>query len=416
MANHDQLRRAASRIGVPLACYSLSSLLALAAVWVGVARLPPGDAEPHDHRTLLEAMLNWDGGWYKSVAERGYYYQPHQNSNVAFFPAYPLAGLDLAMLTGLSLNAALVAVSHLCFAAALVLLSAYCRQRWPALPRLGWFAVLACALFPAGCFFRMAYSESCFLLLSLVAFYGLQRRWPLAVTAGVIGLATAARPTGVALLAPLALHVWRNQSPAAKQKSGIKNPKSRLSRLLALAVWLPVGCWGLAAYMAYQRLAFGSALAFVDSQMSWHTRPLVPGREKWFAVATLEPIRAVYTAASPVYWGRFDRHWALSWQFANPLFFLAAWGLVAVGWRRRWLSSGEASFSALMLLIPYVSRGYEMGMCSTARFVSVVFPVYIVLGHLLARAPRWAAFLVLLAMATYLAIFSALFAARYFVF
>jgi hypothetical protein len=59
--------------------------------------------------------------------------------------------------------------------------------------------------------------------------------------------------------------------------------------------------------------------------------------------------------------------------------FLQALLLVALGLRKRWLSSGEASFSVLALLIPYLTRGYEMGVGSMGRFVSVAFPTYLVL-------------------------------------
>jgi hypothetical protein len=300
------------------------------------------------------------------------------------------------------IDIALVVVANGCFVAALIALSAYCRKRTPVLPaRVCRLAALACSLFPAGFFFHMAYSESCFLLLSIVVFYGAQRRWPSPVTAAIAGLATAARPTGVALLAPLAIDLWGRASTTR-------------SRLLALAVWLPVGCWGLLSYVAYQHFALGNALAFVDSQKSWHLRPLVSPEEKAVALVTLEPLRAVYDARSPVCWRNFDRHWALSLHFANPLFFAGACVLAAVGWRRNWLSAGEASFSALLLLIPYLTRAYEMGMASMGRFVSVAFPLYLVLGCLLAKAPRWVAALVLAAMAVYLGLYSARFAAHYF--
>ena len=392
--------KCAADLRIALCCWLLSNVVVLAAVWIGVKRLPSADWKPPGHRTYLEAMLTWDGDSYRSIAKSGYRYQPHHNSNIAFFPVYPLASLDLALLTGSSIDVALVVVSNLCFAAALMILSGYCRHRWPAAPeRLHWLVVLACALFPAGCFFHMAYSESCFLLLSVIAFYGFARRWPLAVTASVVGLATAARPTGAALLAPLALYIWQGR------------PSIR-SRLLALVVWLPLGCWGLAAYMAYQEVAFGNPLAFADAQATWRIRPPVPLSEKLLALGTLEPLRAVYMPASPAYWGRWGGSWPLNWQFANPLFFMTVWGLVAVGWRRRWLSSAETSFSLLLMLIPYLTRGYEMGMGSMGRFVSVAFPIYIVHGHLLARAPKWAVVVAFGTAAFYLAAFSALFAAR----
>jgi hypothetical protein len=60
---------------------------------------------------------------------------------------------------------------------------------------------------------------------------------------------------------------------------------------------------------------------------------------------------------------------------------------VLLGWRKRWLNAYEISLSAGLLLIPYVTRGYDFGMCSQGRFAAVCFPMYLVMGRLLAAMP-----------------------------
>jgi hypothetical protein len=37
----------------------------------------------------LAAWIRWDAGWYLSIAERGYSFDPHGPSNVASSPCYP---------------------------------------------------------------------------------------------------------------------------------------------------------------------------------------------------------------------------------------------------------------------------------------------------------------------------------------
>ena len=74
------------------------------------------------------------------------------------------------------------------------------------------YVLLALTLFPTAYFFRMAYSESVFLLVTLAAMLSIELGGPLLVTSLIIGTATAARPVGVALLAPFALHLWNRSN------------------------------------------------------------------------------------------------------------------------------------------------------------------------------------------------------------
>ena len=84
-----------------------------------------------------------------------------------------------------------------------------CGSAFPTAPTgLPMFVLLALGLFPPTLFMRMAYSESLFLFLTVLAMYGMERNWRLWGIAAVVGLATATRFTGVALLLPLAMHVW----------------------------------------------------------------------------------------------------------------------------------------------------------------------------------------------------------------
>ncbi|HUY31179.1 MAG TPA: mannosyltransferase family protein [Pirellulales bacterium] len=422
------------------AFWYLSGLIFALGISFGYTFLAAGaDARP-TRRDVIEALGAFDAEWYSSIATRGYSYDVNARSNVAFFPLYPLLARAVAALLPIRIETALLIVSNASFLAALMVLASYARVRYPAAPEdLAHYVVLAVALFPTACFFRMPYSESTFLLLCVVSLYGIERRWSMMVLVVVVGLATAARPVGVALLAPLALDIWRRQPSFGR-------------RLSSLGVWLPLACWGLAAYMAYQYAAFGDALAFAKTQEHWGVRAAPGLSGRLWACLTFEPMVAVYDAHSPAFWARRDAHGAFcfSLHFANPLFLFAAVALLLAGaapgtrlgrvsretspaaghgggcvpsahqrrgrtsdppMRGRWLNRLEASLAVLLLLIPYLTRGYEMGMSSMGRFAAVVFPIYLVLGQLLYRLTPGAAAALLAASGFLMGCYSALFVA-----
>lgn len=72
----------------------------------------------------------------------------------------------------------------------------------------------------------------------------------------------------MALLAPLAIHLWRTADGAGR---------SMLTRRMTrLGLYLPVGGWGLLAYMVYQYTVFGDPLAFAKTQRHWGVMPELP--------------------------------------------------------------------------------------------------------------------------------------------
>ena len=60
----------------------------------------------------VDALSMWDGQWYLKIATRGYEYDPHEQSNVAFFPAFPVLVALLHEATSLPFHIAGLAVSH----------------------------------------------------------------------------------------------------------------------------------------------------------------------------------------------------------------------------------------------------------------------------------------------------------------
>jgi hypothetical protein len=384
-----------------LLCYALTTAVVLLGVMFGY-RFIDGPAQKG---SLVSAFARHDGVWYKKIVSDGYFYDPDKRSSVAFFPLYPLLATALIRVTGLAPETALLIVAHACLAITFVLTTVYVHGKTAIPPSLGNYVLLSLGLMPATLFFRMAYSESLFILVSVLALWAMTRRWPLLVVALIVGLATAARPVGVGLLAPFLLYCWHRL--ATYREFALKT-----------AFLLPIACWGLAAYALYQGICFGEPLAFVKTQSHWGRSP-DDWSDKLFALLSYEPIWQIYDPGSPSYWGTgepYPRNPLFCWRAVNPPYLIFTVIIIALGVVKRWLSSYETSLAVALLLIPYCTRAYEMFMASQARFAAAVFPVYLVLGHILVRLPGSVAGALLGVSAFLLGAFSALFAAGYWIF
>ena len=176
--------------------------------------------------------------------------------------------------------------------------------------------------------------------------------------------------------------------------------------------------WGLLAYMAYQYVTFGDALAFAKTQAHWSSRPDLPWAERLLAIVTFQPIWSLYVPGSSANWIAHERtrNPLFSLVFWNGVYFMASCGIVAYGARRKLITTHEWLLAVGLLAIPYALQGYRMMMMGQGRFTCVVFPVFIVLGKLMAKWPAPATNVVFSLMGVQLLYWSALFAAWYYVF
>jgi hypothetical protein len=326
-----------------------------------------------------ESFANWDGQWYKTIAEKGYFFNRNTHSSVAFFPAYPLTGYLISRLTGLRVEIALFIISNIALTAVAILLGHYFSLRFSASNNseyAGDYAILAFALLPPTFFFRMVYSEALFLLVVMAVLYGIERRYPVLMIAALVGLGTAVRPVGIGLIPSLLIYAWH-----------IYPKFTDLCKHMCLL--LPLSVWGLLAYMLYLQINVHDAFSFIQTQSHWRDRtsPALPA--KLVALVSLEPIGAVFSPSSPGFWqnNESSRFALFSLKFVNPLFFLGTIAFVGFGAIRRWLTSCETSAALCLLVIPYWTVGYGNYMLSMARYSCAAMPVYLVLGKLLSHMP-----------------------------
>jgi hypothetical protein len=196
----------------------------------------------HHPEQLRNALVAWDGTWYRDIAARGYHGVPLQG--VRFFPLFPLIGRLLAAPFGGRVSWVLVAVANIASLVAAVLV-----RRLVLLERsdrrLAERAVWCSILFPAAFVLVLAYAEAIMLVATIAAFICLRRRrwwW-----AAAFGLAAAlSRPLGAALAVPALVE--------AVSGFGAAPGRERVGR--AAAVVAPVA--GLVAYLAWVQHVFGN--------------------------------------------------------------------------------------------------------------------------------------------------------------
>jgi hypothetical protein len=389
-------------VWLALTCYLFTVLIVLSGAWLGYALIqaPSKAKEPGD---LIKKLAYWDGRFYERIVTDGYSYSPELPSDVAFFPLFPLLAQLLVEVGDLRPDLALLIVAHLGLIGAFIVLALYVKHRLhDGAEGLRAYVLLAFGLWPTTFFFRMAYTESLFFLLAALALYGMQRGWSLLVIAGLIGLATGTRATGLALLVPMAIYLWRWS-------------RGWRERLCALAIFLPLSCWGLFGFMLFQLAGWDDPLAFAKAQANWGFRPEVSLSEKLLSLVTLEPLWSVFVESSPCWWRGFDPALPpfFSLAFGNSFWWVGSVALVVIGWRKGWLDSLEWSLALALLLIPYLAKSHETCMAGMGRFAAVVLPIYLVLGHLLAALPASLAALLLSLSAFFIGTYAALFVAGY---
>jgi hypothetical protein len=183
------------------------------------------------HHNFLHELANWDGLWYRELANHGYPdYPSHLQTTLGFFPVFPIAIWTLepliALVTGhnaiWSATVSGVVISMAGGFVATVLLYRLATGWWNR-DSARRATILFC-LFPGSVVFSMVYSEGLLLPLAAGCLLALEhRRWLLA---GILaGIGTAVQPTGLVLVVVCAVSAglelrrrgWRPTSLAARR-------------------------------------------------------------------------------------------------------------------------------------------------------------------------------------------------------
>jgi hypothetical protein len=352
-------RRLALRIALCALAFRLASACLAMAINVAFPLDQPRQmtvfAEPS---AFWDPFARYDSGWYEGIARNGYAYAPGGRSNIAYFPVYPMLMRHAGRLFGRHHAAFFlggIVVSWTSFVAAMAALYFLARLDLP--PRRAARAVLLTMIFPFAFFFGLVYSESTFLLFTVLAFLWFRTQRPIAGGASA-AVAIATRTPGVVMWPALAWTAWRSSEPT-------RQAKAWAAACLALATS------GFVAYCAYIYRVSGNPFEWAATLQRWNYRI---GGAPWTAIVDLVRTLAThpYAFIAGTRMGLYDTLYG-----AAGIVFLAVTPFV---WRR--FGAGYGLFVLLNLLVPLSSGVFE-GM---GRYCSVLFPVFIWLASIRSRS------------------------------
>jgi Mannosyltransferase (PIG-V) len=200
------------------------------------------------HHNYLHELSNWDGLWYRELANHGYLHYPsHLQTTNGFFPLYPLAVWALEQVIMLvtvhdsiwSSSLAGVLISTTGGAVATYYIYRLAADWWDR--RVAFRAGVLFVLFPGSVVFSMVYSEGLLLPLAAACLFALGRKhW---LRAGILaGFATAVQPVAVVLIPVCAAaaikELNRTGWPRRVFKQVIVAPLLSVTGLAAFALFL----------------------------------------------------------------------------------------------------------------------------------------------------------------------------------
>jgi hypothetical protein len=320
---------------------ALRLIVSLVAIVAAGRTIPPsfdpdGPVTPGVHNAV-DGLNRWDALRFESIAADGYRLD---GGEAAFFPGYPLTIRAVTQLSPLGVVGAATLVSNASFLAALVALYALTARGYDRATARRALALLAC--FPTSFFFLAPYSESLFLLCSVLAFWWSLDRRPLRT--GVAGAAAGlVRSAGVLLVPPLAAEAWQGR-------------RRDRGRMLAAAAGPLLG---VGAYTVFWFARTGDALAPIHAQSAWFRGWAWPPVTLWnglrLAVEGVGDARGVY------------------WTIDALVVGIALVALIA-GWGR--LRATYRIYAATTVLAVLAYPLPERPLLSAPRLLIVLFPIY----------------------------------------
>jgi hypothetical protein len=309
-----------------------------------------------DLNSYAEMAMRKDAFWYQGITQDGY---PAVDSSEddgalldfstgqsawAFFPGYPV--FNRVVMDVLAVDYHLAAfINALLFSfAGIIGFFLFCKDYWQDTEK-AFFSALVLFVFPFHFYFSMFLTEAPFFAFLIWSCYAIQRKKSLLLSLLLIPLVVI-RPNGLVLLLPLGLYyLAQNQVPLFQSLRYRKTYQGVVLFLPALV--------GFTAYCFYQKMMTGYYFAFSEAQQGW-------GKTFMF------PLFALFKSGNA------------NAQFTSC--YVVVVSLFAIIYRNKLPFSLNLMIVVSMLLPLTAGSTYSM-----IRYMSVVFPLFMVVSDLLYR-------------------------------
>lgn len=333
----------------------------------------------------LGLWQRFDTNWYLGIASQGY----SQPAQIAFFPLFPALIRIASVFTGGNLLVAALLVTNVSALTALIAVGGLAARELRDI-RAVTFSMLALLLYPFSFFLTAAYTEGLFVTFAACSLlFARQGRWRLA---GLMALlAAATRPTGVALIAPLAWEWIRQQQlthpaiGAALLRAGrLQVARSWLSELVraARADWS-----GVLAILAVP--AFIAAMAGYAGLRFHHPLLIFYVRRDYWGLKSAPILSTLYREVSDVFLNPIGS--ITQFVVVLDLLALVAVTVAAVVWIRRTpFAFTLYTLGLLYLAVAQPTSGGLHALQGPGRYLVPALPLFLGMSEALERRPKLA--------------------------
>ena len=290
----------------------------------------------------------WDTGWYLDISQHGYTSGAldqlgiHQ-TNIAFFPLYPLLMRFLGSIVGNHYIAGLI-ISNFCLIVSCFYLYRLVRLDSDEASALK--AVKYLLLFPVSFIFSGVFTESLYLTLTLMCFYYARTyKWQLV---GITGFfLSLTRSVGVLVVLPL---LYEGLMQLLKENEDLKSFKHSRDKILPL-FYLSLIPLGIISFMIFNYYLTGDFMAFAHAQVMWQRH-------------TANPLLVLINGYHGNLYTAFEAAFATIFIYMFILFY-------------RNIRFSYWLFGMYSIFVP-LSTGIQ----SMPRFILVIFPIYILFANI----------------------------------
>ncbi len=279
----------------------------------------------------------WDSTWYIEIAKSGYSTVLNNvgMANYTFFPLYPLCMRIVATFISDYYWAGVI-VSNVALLVSCLYI--YRLVRLESDDSTAMRSIKYLFLFPTAFILSGIFTESLFLMLSLMAFYYAKKgNWLFSGAAGFCISLT--RPYGVIIMIPLAYEYLR--------ASGFK-------KIRPDALYLLLAPAGIAAYSAFNYFLTGDPIAFMHAQHAWGAGITIPLVQLW---------NRLFESQTEVLF--------------NAYFSLISLAMLLVFYKK--INVSYLIYGAFLILIPLCTPSSAWSM---SRYILVTFPLFIIFARL----------------------------------